>query len=107
MTSDVGRRMVRMPLSNDMRVGQLSCESRTEIGHALGVSQFTSAVSIVELIQVPVQVLGVNVNVRALKSALELSEVVLAEVRTVRLVSGVNTGLVVHNVVTGHSATER
>ncbi len=83
-------------------VGESSDKPRSEVSHALGVGQLTSAVAIVELIQVPVQVLGVHVDVCAFETSLQLSEVVLTKVRTVRLVSGVDTSLVVHDVVTSH-----
>lgn len=83
-------------------VGKTTAHPSAEVSHALSVSQVTRAESVVELIQVPLKVLALNVNVRALDAALELREVVLAKVGAVRLVSGVDASRVVNREVTSH-----
>src|ERR1035437_4639720 len=79
--------------------------SRGEVSHALSVIHVARAESVVKLAKVTVKVLGVNVNVRALQAPLQLCKIVLAKVRAVGLVGGIDTGLVVYGVVTGHRAT--
>lgn len=89
----------------DHVVGQTTNEPLTEVSHALSVSHVAGAEAVVELTKVAVKVLGGNVDVRALETALQLREVVLAQVGSTGLVSGVDTGLVVNGVVTSHRPT--
>ena len=91
-----------MTLRRNRRVRQTTFEARPQVSQPLSVSQLTGAVAVVELIQVPVQMLRFNVNVCTLQTALQLREVVLAHVRAVRLVSAVDSGLVVYGIVTSH-----
>jgi hypothetical protein len=86
-------------------VGQRARETSPEVSHALSVSEFASAVSVVELIDVTVQVNGFNVNVRTLQASLELREVVLALVGAVALFGHVLAYGVVHDMVTSEPPT--
>jgi hypothetical protein len=97
--------MAANPLRRDFRVGEFATEPRSQILHALSVSQLASAESVVKFIQVPLKVLALNVNVCALNATLELREVVLTQVRAIRLVSGVDASRVVNREVTSHLAT--
>src|SRR5665213_1659158 len=89
-------------LASNCLVGEPSCDSRCEVSHALSVREVTSAVSIVELSKVTLQVFRADVVVRSIERTLQLTKVVLAKVRTLGLFSRVLTLRVVNDMVTCH-----
>lgn len=70
-------------LASNGLVGESSGHSRSEVSHALSIGQLAGAVSVVELVQVPVQVFSAHGVARSIKRTLQLTKEIFRLVRPV------------------------